>query len=93
MERLWKDLFSRALGMFLLTEAFIREYFRKGFWTRESLPGWKPKFLIVEMLRTVLLKISFIYYLGIDETQISSLYFSGQGEELELLVMETERQK
>lgn len=47
-------------------------------------------FLIVEILRTVLLKISFIYYSGIDETQIPSLYFSGLSEEL---VMETERRK
>lgn len=92
MERLWKDFFSRALDIFLLTEAFIRECFRKGFWTHESLPGCKLMFLIVEILRTVLLKISFIYYLGIDKTQISPLYFSELGEELELLVMETERQ-
>lgn len=42
-------------------------------------------FLIVEIFRIVL-TINFIYYLGIDETQISSY-----SEELELFVIETER--
>lgn len=65
-------------------------YCRKGFWTPESLPGCKLMLLIIEILRTVLLKISFIYYLGIDETQIPPLYFSGLGEGLG---METERQQ
>jgi len=46
-------------------------------------------FLIVEILRIVLIKISLIYYLGIDGTQTSSPCFSRSGEELVPLVIET----